>query len=232
MATFAELQERVERRVIDLPTAVQTEVGSLIDKAVKSAQMRRNFEVMKAQAEYVTTADTTLLGALPERFKTFRDRPFLTTYLGRVRKLVYGTGVYTLPPSISPGQSGFPRVIMRDLPNPANTGNLLVHPKSDALSDWPDGLYRISVPYWQMARSLIDSPTESNWFTEYGEEYIEAQATSDAFMLNWDESRAMMWQKTADKKFAELVTYDAINRIAGMQTLVPHLDVNETLTTE
>src|SRR5690606_23628102 len=83
MATFSELQTRVQRRVIDLPAAVQAEVPTLINEAMKQLQRRHNFKVMEKVASFTTVAGTQVLGAVPSDWKEWRDFPFYTEELGR-----------------------------------------------------------------------------------------------------------------------------------------------------
>ncbi len=80
MADFWTLQTRVQRRVIDLPASVISEVPDLINEAIRDLQDSHNFHVMRTLTEETTAAATRALLAKPALFKQLRGRPFYTSF--------------------------------------------------------------------------------------------------------------------------------------------------------
>lgn len=220
--TFGELQQEVFRNVIDLPTAVQQGVPAFINRAAKRVQKRHNFDnFMKAEAPYVTTASTRILGPLPSRFKEFRERPYWIEDLGRARpmEVTKSAGQAAIAFGTAPDLDfGFPKVI-----RPTEDGaDLEVYPFPDGLSLEPDGEYRVFVPYWRYLPTLEEDEDE-NWLTLNGSEYLINEATAMAFLVNWDEQRAGVWAGRARQEQAELIRVDKNNAAAYTDTLVPHM---------
>lgn len=222
MATFAELQTQVQRRVIDLPSAVQQEVPSLINKAIRSLQNGHNFKVMEKTVSFTTVAGQRLLGSVPADWKEINGFPFSVPDLGRVRQMTLAANDQGPNTAWDKDDEGYPLVLwIGDTTDDDGTYKFEVWPLPDGLSDYTDGEYRITIPYYRFLPALSDGGN-TNWFTANGEEFIVAQATSDAFSLDWDEQRMAVWAQLAAGKKAEVVKLDKLQRLAGVGTLVPH----------
>lgn len=225
MATFSQIQERVNRRVIDLPPAVVAEVPLLVNEAIKEAQRRHNFRIMEAELEATTVAGQRLLAALPADWKEKRAKGYV--------RLGQDGAVGTLPvywlaskeeairryPLDDPFSTGTPRRLLEV------DGELLVFPFPDTLSQWNDGNYRVVVPYWKYLPELVN-PADTNWFTDNAEQYVFMWATGEAFAVNWDLERSLYWKTRAEKQFRLAQQADKRSRIERGMTLQVHRDVN------
>lgn len=229
MATYAELQTRVLTRLIDTPTSVQTEVPTLVLEAIKLLQEKHNFKVMEAQTSTLTTTlNSTTLTSQPADFKEFRGQPYLVSYIGAPEADLdiedYDSKVYRAfgNPAGTVPNYGDPKVLLTGAPtSEAGAVTWTVWPPSDGNSDYPDGEYRLIVPYWKFLTEL-SSDGSSNWFTVNAVEYIVNQATSEGFFLDWDEKRAAVWAQKAQMKYGDVIARDKRYRLSKLTTLVPH----------
>ncbi len=232
MATFLEIQTRVNRRVIDLPAAVTAEVPTLVNEASKRLQRRHNFKCMEAAtAVLTTTVNTRTLStvAVPADFKEFRGSPYLTDNSGRFIEVLTAANKNAVQREFSvddPFDVGEPRVLLDGLPSDElNTRNWAIYPFADGLSDWSDGEYRITIPYWQYFAVLVND-ADTNWFTIEAEEYLVNQAASIAFGLDWDEQRMAIYAQLAATEERDVKSTDKKFRLAGVDTFVPRQDVH------
>jgi hypothetical protein len=219
VASFDQLQEKVRRRVIDLPQTVQLEIPDLVNQALREAQRRHNFQVMQAQAVFTTTIEERVLGAVPTDWKENREDPWYTEALGRNRPVTWlarrqdASRLYGEDPELDFGE---PQMLLEgDASDNLGTTNILVFPFPDGNSDHNDGEYRITVPYWRFLPLLAAGP-DQNWLTVNGERFIVDFATSEAFFLDWDEERGTLWRQRAEERMAELRLLDKRRQIAKM----------------
>ena len=120
-------------------------------------------------------------------------------------------------------ETGEPQYLLDPEPDEAGVRTFEVYPFSDSNSDYSDNEYRIVVPYWRTLVTL-SANGDSNWFTTNAEEYIVAQASSQAFLLDWDEERAAVWSTLAKGHFDEIVSSDKKFRLGAVDTFVPSPD--------
>lgn len=251
--TFQTLQQRVETRVIDLPSAVLAEIPTLINDAIHWICGFHNFRVMLAETAFVTTAATHTLGQIPADWKEPRSVAYYVANAGWTKQIEWQPSreyMYRRWEANDPLQVGPPRDILLseaesvDFPDPNNPDNdltalyLQIWPFSDGRSDWPDGQYRVKVPYWRYLPDLAAS-TDHNWFSDWGDQFIIGYATWQAFLLDWDEARAAQWMEiTLGPKFdgvnlamlggwaRDLLNRDKSLGFAPGKVLVPRRDVN------
>lgn len=221
--TYDELQTEVERNVIDLPTAVQNGVPSFINRAIKTLQGKHNFKVMELEQDYTTTVATRVLSAtMPTRFKEFRNEPFCLADDGTWWQLQMAPNETAIRRRWGEEDEGAPDLLWQANPSTDDfTSALEVYPLPDGNSDYDDGEYRISFPYWGYVADL-DAGADTNWFTTNAEEYIIFQATAEAFFTDWDEARAAVWTQRAATKMEEVKMLDKRYRVSGVRELVPH----------
>lgn len=223
--TYEELQDEVQRNVIDLPTAVQEGVPNYINRALKTLQGKYNFKVMEAEADYVTDVGVRLLdpSTMPTRFKDFRLEPFAIMDDGTFWELNMAPNRTALRRMWGDEDEGAPRTLFMAEPTSTDdfVGSLEVWPLPDGNSDYDDGEYRISFPYWAYVAPLSNN-TDTNWFTTNCEEYLIFQATAEAFFVDWDESRAAVWTQRAGVKYEEAKMLDKRSRLTGTRELIPH----------
>jgi hypothetical protein len=250
---YSTLQSRVQTRVIDLPTAVQAEIPTLINDAIHFLCAQHNFKVMEAQTSYITTAAAHIIGQIPSDWKEQRDNSYYISNVGWTKELAWQPSRLYINrrwAPADPNQIGPPRDIflgeseIDTAPDPGNPDqdmsqlNIEIFPFPDGQSDWPDGQYRIRIPYWRYLPDL-SAGTDHNWFTDWCDRFIVDYASADAFMLDWDEARAGLWMAKAVGPKWDGFTYNtlggwarqAINRdssfrFAPGKTLVPRRDVN------
>ena len=97
-----------------------------------------------------------------------------------------------------------------------------VYPYPDGASDWPDGNYRIQIPYWGYVPDL-KANGDANWFTKDGPgaEYIIAAASMMCFEMDWDEARATFWRT---KAFGPNWDGASVQKLGGLARLLMNLD--------
>ena len=230
MATLAAIVTRLERRVIDLPTAVSSESQTLILEAHREIQELHNFQCMAALASFATTSGTADLGTLNAAFKDYRAQPFWTDDDGLTRylRVVMDEGevrrAFSQDATLGAGR---PLVVLH--PHPSSVGGeiesatLRVYPVPDGLANTSDGEYTIRIPYW----SYLAVPTTNDWFTDNAERYLLANATSRAFELNWDEAKALYWRQIAAEELQRAIHRDKRLQVSHINTIVPYAGVND-----
>ena len=225
MTTYTALQSRVLQIVIDTPTAVTTQVPTLVNEAIRTLQDRHGFKVCEAVTSVMQTTEATrVLAAAPSDWQKIREKPQLIDEQGRVWDLNwsdiredverrFGTiagGTYTVG-----DLDGRPNTILQSEPSNELGGfNFEVFPLPDGLSLYTNGEYRIRIPYWKYLATLL-SGGDQNWLTVNCANYIAYQAASDAFMLNWDEQRAGVWALRAKIELDKAILADKKMRMAA-----------------
>lgn len=239
MATYKELQDRVLRRVVDAPSSVTTEVPTLVNAAIRKLEVVHNFRVMQAVASFTTTEATRSLGAIPSDWKEPREQPpYLVDNDGNAIELKWLPTRADVLRQFSDSNSddaGQPLALFVGREDEDGAGSIEVYPLPDGASDYADGDYRVKVPYWRYLPDL-SADGDSNWFTVNAAEFIVADATAEAFYLDWDEKRAQMWEQRAWGPLyaargliggfaARVLKLDKHGRLAATNTLIPRRDV-------
>lgn len=252
MATFLDLQTRVQRRLIDAPDHVLAEVPDLINEALKSLQDAHDFKVMENQKTYRTVANANLLvdsaapgtiaDNVPLDFKSFRKKQLYRDSLGRFIpldaftdiqevRLAFGAAVSPdfsnvgSPKALVGGGFGF-NVVFPSSGDPLHR-RFEIWPASDSNSDFPDGEYLIFVLYWYFLADLV-ADNDTNWFLTQKQtiQYIIRKAVAEGFLLDWDEERAGVWEARATQALNEAKITDKMYRLATFDTIVPYRGVN------
>lgn len=223
MATFSAIQTRVQRIVIDLPAAVTTEVPSLINEAIRNLMKEHNFKVMEAlTSDNLTVISTRALMSVPSDLKEYRDDPYIRYNLGGYRPLTVAADRNSVMERYDFDDEGEPRVLLDAEPTSSlNARSWEVWPLPDGNSDWDDGEYRISVPYWKYLADL-SGDSDQNWFTVNAEEYIIEDAAARAFALDWDMEQEAVHMQKAERFKQRIIKVDKTFRLMGVTTLVPH----------
>lgn len=221
MATFLELQTKVRRRLIDAPASVVAEVPDLVNRTIRAAQKKRNFQTMRSEAAFDTVTDERVLGAVPADFKEYRGKPIRVQQYGGVSPMKVLPS-YTHALALSGSASvGAPMYILETIPDDSDVRNWEVWPLADGNSDWDDGEYHVIVPYWRLIPELVDDDDE-NWFTIEGEDYVIAKATAEGFELDWDMENSTIWETLAKSKWNDLLQADSSKVFAHTDTLIPY----------
>ncbi len=226
---FITIKARIQTRLVDVPDAISVELDEIVNRAIKDAEDDHNFKAMRAKVEYVTTlADHRLPDtgtSIPTDWKESRGRPWRREGEGGilgVRLIDWAASeedLLKLYRPDDPNDIGAPQLIYE-----ADTTIFEVYPAPDGQSQWNDGEYRVTLPYWKYFTDLSDD-ADTNWFTENMDEYIIDAAVGRGFLLNWDEERAGLWLKLAQKELRDAKTTDKKQRLPRGMTLVPKMDV-------
>jgi hypothetical protein len=223
--TFLELQTEVKTLLIDTPSAIVTLTPRFVNRACRALQTRHNFRVMRASMQNATTFEVRrLVTAVPDNWKASRGTPYLTDYLGPVHDLYYVVDTGSALLTYTADQTGRPYLIGIDDPeDEVGTAHFNVFPLPDGLSDYSDGEYVITIPYWKYLAELVND-TDTNWFTMTSEtaEYIVARATEYGFRANEDEGRADVWASVALNLLAEAISVDKHAALAQMHSFTYH----------
>lgn len=154
-------------------------------------------------------------GAEPT-FVRYQDGSIRFITIAPDRRSIYGT--------FTEGDNAFPNVILVAPPSDAyNTSTLEVYPLPDGLSDWPDGEYRIQIPYFAYFPNLVQTG-DSNWLTmqPHGEQFIICWATAEAFALDWDSQHEAAWKAKAELSYNRIVKSDKMFRMSPVNELAIH----------
>lgn len=227
MATFATLKTRVNRRVIDLPAAVQAEVPTLVNEAIRDLERDHNFHTMATFFQGSTLVNTVqVIGTFPTNIKELRKQPYSPRNLGGVIKLKTAFDLIDIPPDITmfggpnfPNtQPGQPQIVIHSL-----GVAFFISPTADGNSDYDDGEYPIYIPYWKYLPDLVNDG-DSNWFTNNAERFIIEWASAQAFGLDWDEEHMAILLQKAEVERTKVVKADKVARLGAVNSLAVHLD--------
>jgi hypothetical protein len=191
-------------------------VPRLVNQAIRELEDKFTFKDMEAQASFVTTLGSVTLSpsTLPTNFKSYRGKPFYTEFLGGSREISIAPNRQSVMRRWNVGDIGAPRHLLVD------SGVVEMWPQSDGSSDYPDGQYRITLPYWQYFPDLAAS-TDTNWFTLNTQQYIINWAVWHAFLIDWDEKRAQTWEAQAEKEARRVILTGKKRYLTETHTLVP-----------
>jgi hypothetical protein len=219
VATFGSIQTAVEGNLIDLPSFVSGSVPGLINRAYRKAMSLHNFWIMRAEQDYTTTLATRALGTVPSNWKEWRGKPYLTEDTGIKRPLLLAPSLEAARGRWDAEDESEPEGLAEALAS-ADTGtvSLNVYPLPDGNSDYDDGEYRITVPYWKYLAEL-SADADTNWIVTEGEDWLEAEATRQGFMKDWDEDRAKFWQTEASRTWKDLLLRDKYKWLSMSETM-------------
>lgn len=228
MTTLSEITAKVQRRIIDLPTAITTEVNGMVNSAIRTLEQRRKWECCKELVEFTTTAGSNTLGTVPTNFRGIRGKPYYQPEAGIANQIVWATSKSDVSRAIANDREGAPMFVYVDLAASESTfsRSFLIYPLPDGFSDYSGGEYRVKLPYWKTMATLSGS-SDSNWFLNNAEDFIVKRATGEGFALNWDEARSQFWYAQAEMTYKDIRTFDTNNRVQGVDTLVPHTNASD-----
>ena len=234
MANHQEIFTRVQSRLIDTPASIQGEITLLINEAMRALQRDHNFKVMEAiSGPHSTTVNTRTLTNLPADWKEARSFPFVVHNLGGVTEISWAPNRLQASKQFSTDEDvdiGAPELLLEAEPSDeAGTAAVEVFPFADGFSDYDNGEYRIYIPYYKYLTALVD-PADTNWFTVNFPEYLIAKATSEGFMMAWDEERAALWESKANAKLNEAKLLDKKSRIRKITAMPYYTGARSTRT--
>lgn len=222
MTTFADIQEAVSGNLIDTPTFVADAIPGLINRAYRKAQSKHNFWIMRAEASFTTLeGDHTLVGTFPTDWKEWRGKPYWIENSGAKRRLYLFPDIDHARSRWDADDVGDPDGLVESLPATDGTVTLEVYPLPLGDSDYSDGEFRITVPYWKYL-PVLSADGDTTWLLNEGEAWIEAQATYYGFAKDWDEGRQKEWEVNAAKEWRDLMIRDKKKHFSLIDTFVPH----------
>ena len=213
--TLNDIVARVREQIIDLPSEIEPLIAEWVYGAIRSAEDRHNFWYMEAEEQYTTQPDERALGAKPADWKEARRPPSVTLNDGGQSVIEWASSDTDM--ELRPGlrQDGRPFYLLQ------TADEVLVYPTSDGRSDWPDGEYRIRVPYWR--RTELPAPLEqSHWLTANAPLYLIYYASYHALVFNRDEERAAGYVTLAEREFQRVRRLDKRSRLPDTLTLTPY----------
>lgn len=229
MATFAELQTFVNGALIDTPSFVADEVPNLINEAMKELQTLHNFDVMRSVVEY-TTGATNTLGARPSDWKEWRGEAYYEDEDGAYHGITFANTRSDALRGSYVHNAGSPWIVVTAEPtDDLGTTSMEIWPVSNELSDFSDGQYRLTLPYWRYLPRLSESDDE-NWFTndEHASAFIKYRAVSFGFELNEDNAKADRWNVRAQDKAKLAITANKRRGLSQSDTIAIHTGARST----
>lgn len=224
---FGTIQDEVESWLIDLPTGADTRVPGWINEAIRHAAQRHNFNFMATQINTSTTPDTTSLIVRPDDWKMARQVPYMIRQDGSSKELGWTDTTQNrrtfdaqapAEGNTSPADQGEPRYVH------IGTTHLFVSPMADDQSDWDDGNYRVSVPYFDYPDAL-SAEDDTNWLTERAPYFCIWKATAIGFLWNRDEDRSTYYDQKAEIELARVIREDKLALLPPNLTLSVVRDV-------
>lgn len=241
IALFSDIQTRVTRRVIDLPSAVIAEVPKLINVALTKLQEKHDFKVMEQEIAAYTLVNThalvssiggpvlTIGPSGTANVKKWRGEPWFLTYNeGAPKRMSWANGRESIWGSFDQGgtvslEASFPSILLEEMADDLGNRGISVYPLPDGNSDFPDFEYRITIPAWRYVAQLV-AAGDHNWFTDQpsGEEFLVRWAAGEAFALNWDFQKFGVLTAQAEIHYKDLVNADKRARLGAVESFVPH----------
>lgn len=252
MANFGGLQTRVQNRLIDVRTAVTSEIPAFINKAIRKLEDLHNFHVMESSTTINTTVGVRTLGDMPTDFKELRPgNGWYVDETGNTVKVYHRSTLQDILAQYSFNDAtevGDPRAFLLV---PIDTGGgapeengptfqIQIWPYPDGNSGYTPsggsaGEYPVTIPYWKYLADLTNN-SDQNWFTDNAEDFIVNAAVSEGFYMNWDEQRAQLWEDRAygqawretgklGGEALRVINLDKRRRMSATDTLIPRRDV-------
>lgn len=211
---FGEIKAKVRDYLVDLPAETSALVADWVNHALRVAQDRHNFRAMEAQADYVTVAGARKLADKPADWKEFRVLPWLEGPQGDTREIQWASSITDMMQGFGVSAThdvGAPRALLE------TPTEIHVYPLPSGTSLWPDGEFRISVPYWRYFPSMTGAADES-FFTGALGWFLVFHATAEGMVFNREEERAAVFIGKAEQEFGRCVSMDRKSRIGERQT--------------
>ncbi len=214
----SDILAHMRREIVDTVASFDAELIEYVNLAVQQAEEQHNYRHMEASAQYVTTEATRLLTALPDRWKSARAFPYLTTDDDDTRiEINWGASESDMVRMYGESvtlDSGQPQFIYQ-----TSTG-LDVYPLPSGDSDYSDGDWRVTIPYWQYSVDLDDADdTVTNWWSENKPWYIIYQGASLVLAGMRDLNNAAIKAQLAAPILSRAEKQDKRSRLPDRMTL-------------
>lgn len=224
----SEIKTEVQSWLLDLPSGASTRIQGWVNEAIRGFERRHNFRCMEAAVTQTTVDQTRLLVAKPALWKEARGFPFYTNQDGSVTEIDWAASLSDMNrtyAAAAPAEGntaaideGAPRYILE------TEDELHVYPLPDDGSDWDNGLYRMTVPYWTYLADL-SADADENFFTVNHPYMVIFGAVELGLRWNRDEERAMLMRAEAEREFQGARSRDKRSRLSDRLTLATSHDV-------
>lgn len=219
------LEGHVRGYILDVVQSTDDLVPTFINRAIRIAEERPfNFAYMAAEQAFTTTEGARLLGAKPTRWKRSRGLPYLTSDdFGTTHEIQWAPSesemlrMYPSESAPATDRAG-PRFVLE------RSDELWVYPVPDGESDYSDGDYRITVPYWTFSADLVD-PDDDNWLTINAGWYVVFRATAEGLIRNREEERAATYLQLAEAEYTRVMNHEKRSRLPDRMSLHVRRDV-------
>lgn len=219
MPDFSTLKTRVKDYLIDVPNKTDALVGDWLNRAVVKAEERFDFKHMQVSQDYTTTVDTRVLSAtLPSGWKSLRDPPFYTRddEFVTTQEMGHAVSAHDMRRMYAEEDDGAPDFLLFD----PEDESVKVYPLPDGGSDYDDGEYRITVPYWKYSDTLVNN-ADTNWFTDNAEWYLVFFAAAEGMLFNRDHEEASLYFQRAQEELSQKVRTNKETQSRRPRMLVP-----------
>lgn len=216
MATFIEIRDRVKAYLIDVPVETEPLVREWVNKAMRDAQSRHNFASYADTLSLETAEGQRTLAAKPTNWKEHRALPWLEHEDGGSDEIGWAASKSEMirlhPEDEDSDEGGEPEFVL-ELPDEFH-----VFPIPDERSLWPDGNYRVRLPYWRLEPAM-ESENDSNFFTTDLEWYLTFSAVAEGLIFNREEERSAVYVEKAEHEFQRAVRKDKRSKLGDRFTL-------------
>lgn len=212
------ITDRVREYLLDLPQHNEILILDWINLAIRSIEDRHNFEYMQQQANFTTSEGARTLGPKPERWKAFREDPYIARADGSNMEIDWAASHSDMVRQYGDSEehdSGPPRFVLEKV------AGLDVYPLPDGRGDYSDGEYRIRIPYWAYSPTLHEQSSEVNWLMANYPWYIISAAVAEGMIFNRDEARAATFVGLSERERARAIATDKRSKLPRRMELTP-----------
>lgn len=226
---FGELIENVTKYLLDVPDDTTDLIPVWINQAVEDAERRHNFRHMERTLQVVTTPNVREQADVPVLYKESRSDPFLIRGDSAVSEIDWAPSrsdmirQYGDDPDIDIGS---PQFILEIFDESEDVTEFHSYPFPDTRSLYPDGNYRLNLPYYALSPSMVDG-SDSNFITSKSKFYVIYRATHYGMIFNRDEDRAIAYAALAEQHYRILRRVDKKGRVRRRAELTLRLGVNQ-----
>ena len=223
MATFGFLQAEVQAWLRDTPADTVGRIPQILNDGLREIQRRYNWMCQRATASVTTVvADGNALTTVAD-WKGARGKPWYTEFRGATVGMDWLTGGDQVVRGFEGDSTGAPSYLYQASVSDNGTMTIRQYPKPDGASDYGDGEYRISIPYWRRLPAL-SAADDSNWFTDQVPLWFRWYGLAYGSDMNIDDPRAQKYLALAEAEFTRARQADKIAQIASADTLAYRTD--------
>lgn len=213
MPSLSNLEARVKRILVDVPTDTSLDLRTLMQESQAEIEEAHNWRHMHEELTATTSNLTRTLVAKPALWFRALGDPYWYDGDGITTQLKW----IGYPDALTRGYNSF---WTTDGGTPKHLreteSNIEVYPLPDTNSPtgavYSDGDYRIVIPYLKR-EALLDTDASENWWTTNAVEYMVAATAAEAFIMNRDREEAFVWSAKAREEKRMLIRNDKKSRL-------------------